>query len=606
MRSVKNKFSLLLNYLKYYKWQIVVQLICAVISGFGAVAAIVALQFAITSIQNDQLITTSIICGSILAFYCLNTFIQYFQYWLNAKMAQGISKKIRNDLFLKLNKLPIQYFDKNQTGDIMSRFVNDVNNVSIFMSDNFADLMAAIMWLIATGIAMIVISWQMSLITLVMFSGAILLVWWRIKKSLPYFDKLQKTLGNFTGFLEEKIAGQFVVDLFEQQEQVKKEFDNVHSELANLWEKAQKYSFYTYPLIESVVNIITVSTIAIGMAFVISGVDFVNIKELANTEAGAIGALTIFTLLSRNFISQLNQLPTIVNVATGMKVGLDRIDEIVQQEEEFHQFEKIAITISLDKNIKKIKDEKHHLVNPNIEFKNVEFEYIRDIPILKDISFNIKSGEFIGIVGPTGSGKSTIINLLTKLYEINAGDILIDGVSIKKVDKNSLRKNIAIVLQDTFFFSLSIKENIKLANPFVSDEEIIQACKQALCHDIIMQLPNGYDTVVANSENKLSKGQKQLIAIARAMISKANIVVLDEATSSVDVTTEIQVQKAMENLLADKTSILIAHRLSTVRNADKILVIKDGKLIESGNHNQLLKKDGFYAKLFNSQFDIID
>lgn len=614
MKSIKNSISFLKNYLKYYKWQITIELICALISGFGAVGAVIGLEVAIQSIRDDNFAKTSLICGVILGFYIINTFIQYIHYSINVVMAQKISKKIRNDLLIKLNKLPINYFDKNPTGDIMSKFINDVNNISVFLSDNFSDLMSLIVWLSGLAIAMFIISWQLSIITILLFACSILLVWWRIKKSLPYFDKLQKTLGEFTGFLEEKIAGQFVIDLFEQQNHIKKEFDEVHKRLSDLWENAQRISFQTYPLVDMLVNTITIVVMGIGVTFILFKIDFVNFSQLSNlssveSSTKAIGSLTIFTLVSRNFISQMNQLPTIINVASGTKIGIERVKEIFDEKDEFNSIEKLAIEITLNKyNFKIDKNNEHKIIKlkPNIEFKNVNFQYVKNKPILKNISFKIKSGEFIGIVGPTGSGKSTIINLLTKLYEINKGDILIDGLSIKKIQKNSLRKNIAIVLQDTFFFNLSIKDNIKIANPFATDDEIIKACKHAYCHEIITKLPNGYDTIVGNFDNKISKGQKQLIAIARAIISNANLIILDEATSSVDVQTEIKVQKAMEYLLKNKTSILIAHRLSTIRNANKILVIKDGELIECGNHNNLLSKNGFYAKLFNSQFDIID
>lgn len=614
MKSIKNSISFLKNYLKYYKWQITIELICALISGLGAVGAVIELEVAIQSIRDDNFAKTSLICGVILGFYIINTFIQYIHYSINVVMAQKISKKIRNDLLIKLNKLPINYFDKNPTGDIMSKFINDVNNISVFLSDNFSDLMSLIVWLSGLAIAMFIISWQLSIITILLFACSILLVWWRIKKSLPYFDKLQKTLGEFTGFLEEKIAGQFVIDLFEQQNHIKNEFDEVHKRLSDLWENAQRISFQTYPLVDMLVNTITIIVMGIGVTFILFKIDFVNFSQLSNlssveSSAKAIGSLTIFTLVSRNFISQMNQLPTIINVASGTKIGIERVKEIFDEKDEFNSIEKLAIEITLNKyNFKIDKNNEHKIIKlkPNIEFKNVNFQYVKNKPILKNISFKIKSGEFIGIVGPTGSGKSTIINLLTKLYEINKGDILIDGLSIKKIQKNSLRKNIAIVLQDTFFFNLSIKDNIKIANPFATDDEIIKACKHAYCHEIITKLPNGYDTIVGNFDNKISKGQKQLIAIARAIISNANLIILDEATSSVDVQTEIKVQKAMEYLLKNKTSILIAHRLSTIRNANKILVIKDGELIECGNHNNLLSKNGFYAKLFNSQFDIID
>lgn len=588
-------------------------MLCAFISGGGAIIAIMGLQVAMTSIESGDWKLTAIVCGTVLAFYLVNWFILYSQFYVNSRISQRVSKKIRSDLFIKLNKLPIGYFDKNPAGDIMSRFINDVNNISVFLSDNFADLIGLFLWLTGIGIAIFLISWMLALITVVLFAIAIIWVWFKTKKSIPYFEKLQSTIGEFTSLLEEKIAGQFVVDLYEQQQAVRKEFDDMHHKLMNLWEEAQLYSFYSYPLTDLLINGITIIISAIGALFVIFNVPFATINisiGQANNQVDGLATITIYILLARNFLSPLGQLPSIVTIGLGTNVGVQRVQEVLRENEEFNPIEKLSISLSMDKNNLKIKNEENYLntkiLKPQIEFKHVDFGYDSNHKVLKDVSFKINSGDFIGIVGPTGSGKTTIINLLNKLYNPTKGDILIDNVSIKKINRNSLRKNISTVLQDTFFFSLNIKENIKLANPSASDDEIIEACKKAKCHDLILSLENGYETIINSSSNELSKGQRQLIAIARAIISDANLVIFDEATSSVDVKTEIQVQEAMEELLKNKTAILIAHRLSTIRNADKILVINQGKLIESGNHEQLLKHNGFYAKLFNSQFDIID
>lgn len=581
-------------------------MLCAFISGGGAIIATMALEVAMNSIKTGDWKLTAIVCGTVLGFYLVNWFILYSQFYVNSRISQRVSKKIRSDLFIKLNKLPIGYFDQNPAGDVMSRFINDVNNVSVFLSDNFADLIGLFLWLTGIGIAIFLISWMLALITVVLFAIAIIWIWFKTKKSIPYFEKLQSTIGEFTSLLEEKIAGQFVVDLYEQQQAVRKEFDDMHHKLMNLWEEAQLYSFYSYPLTDLLINGITIIISTIGALFVIFNVPFATI----NNQGNPLATITIFILLARNFLSPLGQLPSIVTIGLGTNVGVQRVQEVLRENEEFNPIEKLSISLSMDKNNLKIKNEENYLntkiLKPQIEFKHVDFGYDSKHKVLKDVSFKINSGDFIGIVGPTGSGKTTIINLLNKLYDPVKGDILIDNVSIKKINRDSLRKNISTVLQDTFFFSLNIKENIKLANPSASDDEIIEACKKAKCHDLILSLENGYETIINSSSNELSKGQRQLIAIARAIISNANLVIFDEATSSVDVKTEIQVQEAMEELLKNKTAILIAHRLSTIRNADKILVINQGELIESGNHEQLLKHDGFYAKLFNSQFDIID
>lgn len=609
MKWINKIYRFLINYLKYYKLSLLVLVFTSLFSGFGTVAAVLGLQLAITSIGDNNFVTTSIICGILLGYYLLNWFIQFLQYSVNARMSQKISKKIRSDLFLKLNNLSIKYFDKNPTGDIMSRFINDVNNITVLLSDNFADLVGVIVWLFGIGIAIFVISWQLSLITVFLFIIAIIIVAFRIKKSLPFFKNLQDEIAEFTSFLEEKIAGQTVIDLFEQQKLVKSEFDKIQNKVANSWSNAQLQSFYTYPIIEFITNVITISIYSIGVLFIILNINFATINiTTSGTNDSSQAALIIFTLLSRNFLSPLSQLPPIINVALGTKVGIDRVNEILNQKDEYNEVEKIAISLSMSLNEIKIDEDEINfkVIKPLIEFKNVNFSYSKDKPILKNLSFKINPGQFIGIVGPTGGGKSTIISLLTKLYDIDDGDIFIDNISIKTIDKKSFRSNVSVVLQDTFFFDLSIKDNIKLSNPNATDEEIYSACKKACCHDLILDLPNGYDTVISNFSEQLSKGQKQLISIARAMISNANLVIFDEATSSIDVKTEIKIQLAMEELLKNKTAIVIAHRLSTIRNADNIFVIKDGKLIEEGTHSQLMDKNGFYKSLYNSQFNIID
>ena len=607
MKWINKIVKFLITYLKYYKLSLLVLVLTSLFSGFGTVAATLFLQFAINSVNANDFATTSIICGILIAYYACNWLVQFFQYSVNAKMSQKISKKIRNDIFTKLNNLSIKYFDENQTGDIMSRFINDVNNITVLLSDNFADLVGVLVWLFGIGIAIFIISWQLSLITIFLFIIAIIIVSFRIKKSLPYFKDLQDEIASFTSFLEEKIAGQSIIDLFEQQKLVKKEFDKIQYKVAQSWSDAQLQSFYTYPIIEFVTNIITICIYSIGILFIILNINFATIN-ITSGQSGSEAALIIFTLLSRNFLSPLSQLPPIINVALGAKVGVERVEDILDRKDEYNEIEKVAITLSMVANNVTIDNYEfnHKILKPKVEFQKVGFGYLANKKVLKDVSFKIEPGQFIGIVGPTGSGKSTIISLLAKLYDVDDGDILIDDVSIKIIDKKSFRNNVSLVLQDTFFFDLSIKENIKLSNPNATDEQIYFACQKACCHDLILALPNGYDTVISSFSEQLSKGQKQLIAIARAMISEANLVIFDEATSSVDVKTETKIQLAMEELLKNKTAIVIAHRLSTVRNADKILVIKEGKLIEEGTHSELIAQNGFYANLYNSQFDLID
>ena len=343
MKWINKIVKFLITYLKYYKLSLLVLVLTSLFSGFGTVAATLFLQFAINSVNANDFATTSIICGILIAYYACNWLVQFFQYSVNAKMSQKISKKIRNDIFIKLNNLSIKYFDENQTGDIMSRFINDVNNITVLLSDNFADLVGVLVWLFGIGIAIFIISWQLSLITIFLFIIAIIIVSFRIKKSLPYFKDLQDEIASFTSFLEEKIAGQSIIDLFEQQKLVKKEFDKIQYKVAQSWSDAQLQSFYTYPIIEFVTNITTICIYSIGILFIILNINFATIN-ITSGQSGSEAALIIFTLLSRNFLSPLSQLPPIINVALGAKVGVERVEDILDRKDEYNEIEKVAIT----------------------------------------------------------------------------------------------------------------------------------------------------------------------------------------------------------------------------------------------------------------------
>ena len=413
MKWINKIVKFLITYLKYYKLSLLVLVLTSLFSGFGTVAATLFLQFAINSVNANDFATTSIICGILIAYYACNWLVQFFQYSVNAKMSQKISKKIRNDIFTKLNNLSIKYFDENQTGDIMSRFINDVNNITVLLSDNFADLVGVLVWLFGIGIAIFIISWQLSLITIFLFIIAIIIVSFRIKKSLPYFKDLQDEIASFTSFLEEKIAGQSIIDLFEQQKLVKKEFDKIQYKVAQSWSDAQLQSFYTYPIIEFVTNIITICIYSIGILFIILNINFATIN-ITSGQSGSEAALIIFTLLSRNFLSPLSQLPPIINVALGAKVGVERVEDILDRKDEYNEIEKVAITLSMVANNVTIDnyESNHKTLKPKVEFQKVGFGYLANKKVLKDVSFKIEPGQFIGIVGPTGSGKSTIIMVI--------------------------------------------------------------------------------------------------------------------------------------------------------------------------------------------------
>lgn len=608
MKFLKIIISFLKNYLKYYKLQIVLIIIFTLYTSIGAVAATIAMQFAINSIGQNDFYGTMLICSIIFVYYVSGWFAHFIVYYLNSKISQKAIYRIRNDLFKKINELPMQYFDKNTPGDVMSNFTNDVNNVAVFLSDSFADFFGFLIWLFGIGIGLFILSWSLALIVFGLFVISLFVIINKVRKSLPYYTEYQKELGNFTSIIEENVSGQGIVDLFQQQTKFQAKFEKVQKHLIDQWEKATFFSLQSYPYVDLFANSIIAIATAVGILFINFDFNFINIPAFVGdgSPQAYVGTIAIFILLTRNFLNALYQLPVVFNVGLSMKVGVERISEILNKETEFNAFEKIIIVLANDINKKRDNSKNMKELLPEIKFDKVSFEYEKGVPILKDISFEIKKQQFVGIVGPTGSGKTTLINLLTKLYEINKGTISIGGTSIKEINRDSLRNNITLVLQDTFLFNRTIRENLKLGNPLATEEQMIEACKKAHCHDLILSLENGYDTILSNDRNTLSKGQKQLLSIARAIITDSKLIVFDEATSSVDIRTEKLIHLAMKNLFKERTVVMIAHNLSTIRNADNILVIKGGVLLESGNHNELLKLDGFYAQLHKSQINELD
>lgn len=608
MKFLKIIISFLKNYLKYYKLQIVLIIIFTLYTSIGAVAATIAMQFAINSIGQNDFYGTMLICSIIFVYYISGWFAHFIVYYLNSKISQKAIYRIRNDLFKKINELPMQYFDKNTPGDVMSNFTNDVNNVAVFLSDSFADFFGFLIWLFGIGIGLFILSWSLALIVFGLFVISLFVIINKVRKSLPYYTEYQKELGNFTSIIEENVSGQGIVDLFQQQTKFQAKFEKVQKHLIDQWEKATFFSLQSYPYVDLFANSIIAIATAVGILFINFDFNFINIPAFVGdgSPQAYVGTIAIFILLTRNFLNALYQLPVVFNVGLSMKVGVERISEILNKETEFNAFEKIIIVLANDINKKRDNFKNMKELLPEIRFDKVSFEYEKGVPILKDISFEIKKQQFVGIVGPTGSGKTTLINLLTKLYEINKGTISIGGTSIKEINRDSLRNNITLVLQDTFLFNRTIRENLKLGNPLATEEQMIEACRKAHCHDLILGLENGYDTILSNDSNTLSKGQKQLLSIARAIITDSKLIVFDEATSSVDIRTEKLIHLAMKNLFKERTVVMIAHNLSTIRNADNILVIKGGVLLESGNHNELLKLDGFYAQLHKSQINELD
>ena len=525
-------------------------------------------------IETGDMKGLAFICTILILMYLVNIFSTYYQNIVMLKIAQRVSARIRNDLFINLQKLPLRYFDNNSSGDLMSRLTNDVDNINTTLSQSVTQLFSGVINVVGMFIAMIILSPLLTLIGMITVPLTFISTKILAKITQKFFVKQQEELGNLNGYIEEMVSGQKVVSLFSEEEKVKGEFSDINERLTKSAIIAQGVSSFMGPINNFINNISYLIISVVGGYLILKGSGI------------TVGIVFSFLLYMKNFTRPINEIMNLFNTIQSALAGAERVFEVIDEEKERDREEAKAITN----------------IDGKVELKNVTFSYEKGKEILKNVSIEAKKGEVIAIVGPTGAGKTTIVNLLTKFYKIDSGEILIDGKNIDDITRESLRKSVAMVLQDTYLFSESVSENIKYGRLEVTEEEIIEAAKMADAHNFIKQLPEGYNTILADNGCNLSQGQRQLLAIARAILSQASILILDEATSSIDTRTEVLIQNAMLKLMQGKTTFVIAHRLSTIRNADKILALKDGEIIESGTHDELLKKNGFYANLYNSQF----
>lgn len=508
--------------------------------------------------------------------YVISAIFSYVEGLSMIKVANGYAKKLRSSISEKINKLPLKFFDHNLSGDILSRVTNDVDTIAQSLNNSLSTLVSSITLFIGSIIMMFVTNYIMAITAIVSSLIGFILMFIILNKSQRYFTARQRELGKLNGYIEEIYSGLNVVRSCNAKDETINEFDKLNDKLYDCNRKSQFLSGLMQPIMGFIGNFSYVAVCIVGALLVSKSVI-------------SFGVIVAFIMYVRLFTNPLSQ---IAQAMTSMQSTAAASERVFGLLEEVEMDSENDITKKLDK----------HKVKGNIEFKNVKFGYDKDKIIINDFTAKVKAGEKIAIVGPTGAGKTTMVNLLMKFYDINDGDILIDGTSIRELKRDNIHSLFTMVLQDTWLFNGTVKENIIYNQKNVSNKKVEEVCKVVGVDHFIKTLPNGYDSIISDNDS-VSSGQRQLLTIARGMISDSPFLILDEATSNVDTRTEELVQKAMDKLMENKTSFIIAHRLSTIKNADLILVMKDGNIIEQGNHNELMKKNGFYANLYNSQFE---
>lgn len=586
-KDFKGTLKRLLGYLKPFKYHLFVVGITSILgTGFSVVSPkimgkITTELFSGTTQRLQGISDSTIDFGYILnilltlcGLYILSAFFNYIQQVIMATVAQKTVYNMRSNVNEKLSKLPLKFYDTHTHGEVLSRITNDIDNISNTLQQSITQLISSIITLIGIIVMMLTISRIMTLILIITLPLYAIVTKNIAKKSQKYFSEQQKTLGKLNGHIEEMYTGHRIVKAFSLEEKSKKYFDEINNELYNAGWKADFISGVIMPLMTFVNNIGYVIISVVG-------------GLLATKGAIKIGDIQAFIQYSRQFTHPIIQTANIANIIQSTVASSERVFELLDETEEISDLEDSkSINYPLG----------------NVVFDQVKFAYKMDEPLIEAMNINVLSGQTIAIVGPTGAGKTTLVNLLMRFYEIDDGSITIDGVNIKDMTREHLRSLFGMVLQDTWLFKGTIKENIGYGRKNASDDEIISAAKAARADHFIRTLPDGYDTILTEEASNISQGQKQLLTIARALLADPVILILDEATSSVDTRTEVHIQKAMNLLMKGRTSFVIAHRLSTIKDADLILVMNEGNIIEKGNHQELLAQQGFYAELYNSQF----
>lgn len=583
-RDFKGTLKKLLKIISEYKILIILAFLFAVGSTIFSIVSPKILGNATTEIYNGIIakingtggidfsaIKTILLC--LAALYIVSALFNYIQNLIMTHVSQRASYKLRKEISHKLNRLPMSYYDKQNTGDIMSVITNDIDTLQLNLNQSATQLVSSIVTLIGIFIMMCTINVTLAIITALVLPVASIIVMLIVKKSQKHFINQQNYLGSVDGEVEEMISGHTVIKAFNAEEKSMKNFDQDNNKLCDAGFKAQFLSGLMHPIMNFVSNLNYTIIAILGAIFAING-------------KITVGNIQSFIQYSRNFTNPIAQLAQISNLIQSMIAASERVFEFLEQEEYIDEG---------TKDCSKVKG--------NIEFKHVQFGYDKNKLIIKDFNAKVNSGEKIAIVGPTGAGKTTMVKLLMRFYELNGGEILLDGVNIKDYKREYYETVFAMVLQDTWLFNGTILDNLRYGNLNASDKEVIDAAKTASADFFIRTLPDGYNSIINEETNNISGGEKQLLTIARAILANPKVLILDEATSNVDTRTEELIQQAMDKVMEGRTSFIIAHRLSTIKNADLILVMDEGDIVEVGRHEELLAKNGFYAKIYNSQFE---
>ncbi|WP_369696311.1 ABC transporter ATP-binding protein [Ruminococcus flavefaciens] len=585
-KNFKGTLKKLISYLGVYKIAILIVMILAAVATVFSVAGPKIMAKA-TNALFDGLMSKIAGTGGIdfgyigkillftLGLYIFSSVVSFVQGWIMTGISQKISYRMRKDISEKIGRMPMGYFESRTYGEVLSRITNDVDTLGMTLNQSITQIITSVATLIGTLVMMLSISPLMTLISIVILPVSAFLLSFVIKKSQKHFRTQQEYLGHINGIVEETYSGHTVVQAYNKEQETIDEFCSVNNVLYKSAWKSQFLSGIMMPVMQFVGNMGYAGVAISGGLLAIKGVI-------------GIGDIQAFIQYVKQFTQPIQQIAQVINQVQSMAAAAERVFEFLDEKEEEQSPENPVIPEN---------------VTGAVRFDHVSFGYDPEKIIIGDFSADVKAGQKIAIVGPTGAGKTTVVKLLMRFYDVNSGTITLDGIDIRRIPRKKLRESFGMVLQDTWLFNGTIMENIRYGRLDATDEEVIAAAKAAHAHHFIKSLPNGYDMVLNEDASNVSQGQKQLLTIARAILSDSKVMILDEATSSVDTRTEVLIQDAMDRLMSGRTSFVIAHRLSTIRNADLILVMKDGDIIEQGSHQELLDKNGFYAQLYNSQFE---